>query len=90
MKPTIGRIVLYRGVTSNGAEEHPAIVTRVWSDICVNLHVLLDNATPVSKTSVVQDEEMKQPQGWRWPPRDDAQNKTLTQGTPASDIKTKK
>lgn len=41
MKPTIGRIVHYRAngkwEAANGAETHPAIVTRVWSETCVNL-----------------------------------------------------
>lgn len=30
-KPTIGRIVIVKGVNHNGTDEHPAIITRVWS-----------------------------------------------------------
>lgn len=35
MKPSIGRIVLFNYRESG--EEFPAIITRVWSDECVNL-----------------------------------------------------
>lgn len=72
MKPSLGRIVLFRSEQSNGQHEHPAIVTRVWSDTCVNLTVLPDCGAPVSKTSVIQNEDMtegNQSVAWRWPPR---------------------
>lgn len=69
MKPSLGRVVLYHGVISNGAAEHPAIVTRVWSDTCVNLTVLPDFGAPELRTSVNQDESTVQATGWRWPPR---------------------
>jgi hypothetical protein len=72
MKPSIGRIVLFRSETSNGSTEHPAIINRVWSDVCVNLTVFPDCGAPVSKTSVVQNEdttEGNQTFAWRFPPR---------------------
>ncbi len=71
MKPSIGRIVLFRGEKSNGANEHPAIVTRVWSDTCVNLTVFLDNGAPFVVTSATQDEDVESGslRAWRWPPR---------------------
>lgn len=69
MTPSIGRIVFYRGISSNGSEEHPAIITRVWSDTCINLTVFPDFRGIELKTSVNQDEELKQASGWRWPPR---------------------
>lgn len=69
MKPSPGRIVLFHGVVSNGAREHPAIVTRVWSDTCVNLTVFPDYMGPQLYTSVNQDESNSQDIGWRWPPR---------------------
>ena len=64
MKPSLGRIVLFR---SMDGVEYPSIITRVWSDTCVNLMVFSSESS--SFTSIVQDEEMKQTQGWRWPPR---------------------
>lgn len=69
MKPTIGRIVLWHGEVSNGSVEHPAIITRVWTDTCVNLTVFPDFGVPVLKSSQVLDEETTQAVGWRWPPR---------------------
>ena len=72
MKPSLGRIVLFRSLDSNSAKEHPALVTRVWSDTCVNLTVFPDNLEPVCKTSVTQNESLEGPNqdyAWRWPPR---------------------
>ena len=68
MKPTIGRIVIYKlnqndkdrlkemGSTNpnNGADEAPAIVVRVWSDTCVNLKVICDGAENLWRTSVIR------------------------------------
>lgn len=71
-KPSIGRIVLFRSLESNGSSEHPAVVTRVWSDTCVNLTVFPDFGEPVLKTSVNQNETLDSPNqnlAWRWPPR---------------------
>lgn len=70
MKPSIGRIVIFGHLSSNGVNEHPAIINRVWSDECVNLTVFPDCGEIVSKTSVVL-----RPEGtvaeyyWRWPDR---------------------
>ena len=69
-KPSVGRVVIFKGEDSNGAEEHPAIITRVWNDDCVNLTVLFDAKTPESRTSV--QIEGVAPQGatnWSWPAR---------------------
>ena len=53
-KPTIGRIVLFRNpglrIQANGADEVPAIITRVWSNGLVNLTAFLDNAPPGTST----------------------------------------
>lgn len=69
MKPSIGRIVLFTGEKSNGLNTHPAIITRVWSDVCVNLQVFLDAGVVIVKTSVMQDESGKAEHSWMWPPR---------------------
>jgi hypothetical protein len=57
-KPSLGRIVLFRSEPANGVNEHPAIITRVWSDTCVNLTVFLDAGAPFIATSAMQNEEM--------------------------------
>lgn len=73
--PTVGRVVLVRcgeagakqfGITT----EVPALVTRVWSNNCVNLQILRDNATPIAATSVCFDDSDNGPYhlGWRWMP----------------------
>lgn len=72
MKPSLGRIVLFRSLNSNGINEHPAVVTRIWSDTCVNLHVFPDYGDSINKTSVNQNESLEGPNqelAWRWPPR---------------------
>ena len=70
-KPSVGRIVLFRKEPSNGATEHPAIITRVWSDICVNVTVFLDYGAPFNATSVNHEEDVNSATNpaWRWPPR---------------------
>ena len=76
MTPTIGRIVLFKSKDvkelGNHAEEVPAIITRVWSENCVNLTVFRDFAEPLLQTSVTYAEDLDasgQHSAWRWPPR---------------------
>lgn len=60
MKVSIGRVVIVRGITSNGCpEEHPALVNRAWADhdtkdgpVMANLTVFPDMAPPLSLGSV--------------------------------------
>jgi hypothetical protein len=54
MKPSIGRIVhvLVDPATNNGADVAPAVITRVWSDTCVNARVLLDQEGILWLTSI--------------------------------------
>ena len=58
--PQIGSTVIVRGIQSNGATEHPAIITRAWSTqdtdrgaVAVNLTVLPDCGAPLLRTSVM-------------------------------------
>lgn len=64
MKPSIGRIVHYFADDSD--LPHAAIVTRVHSEQCVDLHVWSQEGTQFGMTSVPN-----YPGGprWEWPPR---------------------
>jgi hypothetical protein len=74
VKPAIGRIVHFKPGTEQRNEWEldedqllAAVIVRVWSDICVNLRVLLDGAMESPwVTSVVRGEDEHQ---WRWPER---------------------
>jgi hypothetical protein len=50
--PSIGRIVLFRGLDHNGTDVHPAIITRAWPDGSVNLTVMIDAGPPQVATDV--------------------------------------
>lgn len=60
MKASIGRIVITKGaITSNGTDEHPAIINRTWSNadteegpVYVNTTVLPDCGVPTCVTSI--------------------------------------
>jgi hypothetical protein len=70
MKPNIGRIVLVP--FNNGADVAPGIITRVWSDTCVNVRVLCDSENLMWKTSVAlfnTAEEAAVGHSCYWPPR---------------------
>jgi hypothetical protein len=64
-KPSIGRIVLVE--THN--EEKPAMITRVWSDDCVNLTVFDDSSVHYKKSVMRSESGDVEPACWRWPPR---------------------
>lgn len=38
----------------NGTREHPAVITRVWTNECVNLTVFFDAGDPEPRSSVVR------------------------------------
>jgi hypothetical protein len=69
-RPSIGRIVLYRPAEHdpghNDTLQVPAVITRVFSETCVNLQVLNDGPTNFWKTSVLRGDG---PMTWNWPPR---------------------
>lgn len=61
---------------TNGTRYHPAMITHVHTDDCVNLMVFWDASTPTSKTSMTRlpDEVFAEGMhctnsGWRWPTR---------------------
>ena len=59
----LGTIVVFGKRSSNGAEEHPAIVTRVWGDgetPTVNIKVIPDCGEPFDATSI----QHWKSQGW--------------------------
>lgn len=60
--PCLGEIVLV-GTSEryNGSNEHPAIVTRVWNENCVNVTVLPDCAPPFMMTSATRATSPDQP-----------------------------
>lgn len=77
IKPTVGRVVLYRPFPSDNlagasdSEPLAAIVTRVWSDTCVNLCVFDANGVTSSRTSVLlwQEENERPTHGFcEWMP----------------------
>lgn len=80
MKPSVGRIVVYAcsvydDAGNNGAKVAPAVVTRVWSDSCVNLRVFMDGPEVAWRTSVALFESQESfesagvASGCYWPPR---------------------
>lgn len=53
IKPTIGRVVLvHRPQSINRDQPEPALVSFVWSDICINVGGFDANGQPFSATSV--------------------------------------
>lgn len=61
---------------TNGTRVHPAIITCVHANDCVNLHVFFDGAPTQPRTSMCRlpDEVFAEGMrctnaGWRWPPR---------------------
>ncbi|MGH9685305.1 MAG: hypothetical protein ACRD4S_17045 [Candidatus Acidiferrales bacterium] len=73
MKPTIGRIVIYKYAKNeqcnhtNHAALCPAVIVRVWSDTCVNLKLLEDGPLDSWKTSVALGDRETE---WSWPVRE--------------------
>lgn len=75
MKPAIGRIVIYFAKESerhNGQYIHPAVITRVHSDACVNLKVSFDAGPVEHRDAVVMagPGELHNGGRWSWPVRE--------------------
>ena len=72
MKPSLGRIVHYRvsepSAAFNGHDVHPAMITHVHTETCVNLTVFPDMHPPFCAGSVPYSET--EPRAWFWPPRE--------------------
>lgn len=71
MIPTIGLTVIVTGYSSNGAEEHPAVITRSWSTrdtregaAAVNLTIFPDQCMPVLRSSVMLFETRDEARAW--------------------------
>ncbi len=52
MSLAINRWLICKGIQFNSTDEHPALVTRVWNEDCVNVTVFLDAGPMASRTSV--------------------------------------
>jgi len=68
-KPSLGRIVFFHTV---GESPAPAIITRVLSDVCVNITVFRDAAETAQKLCVGFSEpgqEHGRTAYWSWPSR---------------------
>lgn len=75
MKPSLGRIVIYRYhptelcAHTNGAIECPAVIVRVWNERTVNLKLIEDGPMDSWRTSVLAEDENAAgtPGRWSWP-----------------------
>jgi hypothetical protein len=83
MKPSKGRIVMIKGIQSNGSDEHPAIVNHVGGSddgLWVNVTVFPDCGAITSRTSVAFKEDREAVEAYLlkypgsvvcfWPPRE--------------------
>lgn len=52
IKPSVGRVVWYRPAGATHLPPHAALITHVWSDVCVNLAVFDAEGKPYARTSV--------------------------------------
>lgn len=78
MKPTVGRIVNYVLPQDHkwAGQVRPAVITMVWGDTCVNLHVLHDandvgDAAHLFLPTSVSFDERGIGRTWSWPKREE-------------------
>jgi hypothetical protein len=80
--PTVGRIVLFtpdedgQKITARkGYQAFPAVITHVWTPMCVNLAVINDGSFPLPSESLkptsveYANKPGDAPRTWSWPPR---------------------
>lgn len=71
MIPSVGRTVhFFPGMSKHKGQPYPAVITHVWSDQCVNLHVLDDGSFPLGRptvTSVMKRNGDLAEEVWDWP-----------------------
>lgn len=73
--PQVGDIVIFymdaNEAPSNGTREHPAVISRVWSEQMVNLTVFPDLGAPYTCGSVLSiDAEARSEFAAYWKPKD--------------------
>jgi hypothetical protein len=65
MQPSIGRIVHF--ISEQDGGHQAAIVTRVWSDTCVNVTVFGDDAVQYFSSVNLDTTETPARRSWHWP-----------------------
>lgn len=67
--PAVGRIVLVNSTQWPG-EDKPGIVTKVFSETCINVTVFAESGVHLHSSSVMTEdfENSGQPYGWHWMP----------------------
>lgn len=76
-QPSVGRIVLVPmdPAKNNGSNTAPAVITRVWDDTTVNVHIWPDGWVSEWRTSLnyvdgfPEDSVPRELFRWTWPPR---------------------
>jgi hypothetical protein len=67
MVPSIGRIVHFTQSHNILNIWHPAIVTKVWDNHIVNLHVFFDEQPSQVKSWVYSQDTTQNSMSWKWP-----------------------
>ena len=65
MNPKIGKIILV--IDRDTSHQVPAIITVVWSQLCINATVFCADGSTHSRRSLLFDESLPTWDSWRWP-----------------------